>query len=210
MATTKLPSLSLNAAGQLGGAMIASHWKGKPYQKRYVRPHDPKTQLQIARRARVKFLCNAWRRLTDAEKATWEPLRHRRELPLYNVFLADNMPVSTLTGGTYRQGNRLGTSTYSPGHTIAAQALPRAVRVTWNDLGNQPDWCWMILRQTPPLTLLSPARDAIAYLNPGAGVLEFLDFHPVIGAINWYWIRDYGGRNLYTTSTAGASATPLP
>jgi hypothetical protein len=210
MTKTALPALSLEAAGQIGHAMISSHWKGRPYQKRYVVPHDPKSQLQVARRARTKFLTNAWATLTAAQKASWETIRKGRELPLYCVFLAHNMPYSNRYYSTWPRADHTGSSATADGHVLSAVGIPRAVQLAWTAPPGQPSWCWVIMRQTSPYVALSLGRHAIAYLRAGADVLSWIDYHSVPGVENRYWIRDCNETGTYSSDGNAANATPLP
>jgi len=91
MPRTKGPGLAIDAAGSVGRVLIQSHWKGNPYVKRYVKPFDARTQLQLANRAATKWLINLWRTLTTAQQATWLLHPKSKTLPPYQTFLSENL-----------------------------------------------------------------------------------------------------------------------
>lgn len=75
--------------GQLGKDMIASSWKGKPYMKAYAVPENPRTERQQENRRRFGSAKEAWRRLTDAERAAYE--RRADGMSGWNLFVREFM-----------------------------------------------------------------------------------------------------------------------
>jgi hypothetical protein len=56
-------------SGQMGKSSIASSWKGRPYVKAYTVPDNPRTERQQENRNRFGGAKDAWRALTDEERA---------------------------------------------------------------------------------------------------------------------------------------------
>lgn len=66
------PAMSLEASGSLGGALVFSKWKGRPYVRELVRPANPRSGLQVGMRSMFAFLAQQWQNLTSVEQATWQ------------------------------------------------------------------------------------------------------------------------------------------
>lgn len=56
--------------------------------RRHVKPPDPKTPAQLARRSAFAAALLAWRALTAAEKEQWSATGKPRALPGYQCFLS--------------------------------------------------------------------------------------------------------------------------
>lgn len=85
------PAMSLEASGQLGGVMVFSKWKGRPYARTLVRPHNPKTQAQTGIRAMMAFLAQQWDGLSAPEKASWLLLSAATNISPFNAYIAHNI-----------------------------------------------------------------------------------------------------------------------
>ena len=72
MARTKGPLFSLQASGQLGGAIVYSIWKGRPYVRILTIPSNPKSGLQVGMRSVFKYITQSFSGLTAALKTAWE------------------------------------------------------------------------------------------------------------------------------------------
>lgn len=84
------PALSLDASGTIGGLLTFSKWKGRPYVRTRVIPHNPKSAAQIGIRSMMKFLAQVWAGLSDGNKATWELAADARKVSPFNAFVAAN------------------------------------------------------------------------------------------------------------------------
>ena len=67
MARVRTPLLSLGATGRLGGAVVASRWKGLNVLKQLVPPSNPRTAAQTAHRAAVAAAVRGWRLYLTAD-----------------------------------------------------------------------------------------------------------------------------------------------
>jgi hypothetical protein len=86
------PLFSLDASGSLGGAIVASKWKGRNYMRRLVIPANPRSGGQTANRALIAFLSQVWAGLTAPNQATWNALAAQGNFSPFNAFVrADAM-----------------------------------------------------------------------------------------------------------------------
>src|SRR2546422_8999383 len=72
--------------GTIAKDMVASTWKGHEYLREYVIPKDPKTELQLERRAVFRDAVAAWHVLTQDEKAAHN--REARGMSGFNLFVS--------------------------------------------------------------------------------------------------------------------------
>jgi len=86
MAQVTGPLLSLDATGQIGGAIVFSHWKGRNTVRKLVTPSNPQTGAQTGQRAMMTFLSAAWAPMSAADKATWEALAEEKKYSPFNAF----------------------------------------------------------------------------------------------------------------------------
>lgn len=91
MVKVRGPMMSMAASGSLGGSVVFSSWKGRPYVRELVIPSNPKSGGQVGRRALFKFLTQEWTDLSTADKATWQPLADTLVASTFNAFLSANM-----------------------------------------------------------------------------------------------------------------------
>lgn len=84
------PLMSLDARGQLGKNLIFSKSGKSNYAKTYKTPTNPQSAAQTAHRLGIGFISQLWRTLHPEQKATWQELADRLQLPLYHAFLKYN------------------------------------------------------------------------------------------------------------------------
>lgn len=87
MVKVAAPALSLEASGSLGGIMVFSKWKGRPYVRTLVTPSNPKSGGQVGVRAMFRFLSQAWAGLTAADQATWEDRADQTIVSPFNAYM---------------------------------------------------------------------------------------------------------------------------
>lgn len=84
------PAMSLEASGSLGGVMVFSKWKGRPYVRALVRPSNPKSGGQVGVRSMFKFISQNWAAISDADKATFEDRADQKVISPFNAFMSLN------------------------------------------------------------------------------------------------------------------------
>lgn len=72
MAKLHGPLFSLDARGKLGRALVYSIWKGLNYARKYVIPHNPKTEAQELIRGYFSTAVAAYQAEDESTWATWE------------------------------------------------------------------------------------------------------------------------------------------
>lgn len=89
------PLFSLDASGSIGGAIVASKWKGRNYMRRLVTPANPRSDGQVSNRAVMRFLSQAWANLTELEQAAWDLLAAQGNFSPFNAYVKRNMQLWT-------------------------------------------------------------------------------------------------------------------
>jgi len=91
MATVKGPLFSLDARGQVGGAVVFGSWKGRNYVRRHSIPSNPQSVSQVGMRSMMKFLSQVWASLSTAQQAPWIEVAARTNVSPFNAFVAFDM-----------------------------------------------------------------------------------------------------------------------
>ncbi len=84
------PAMSLDASGTIGGILTFSKWKGRPYVRTRVIPSNPKSAPQLAVRAVMKFLAQAWSTLATPNKLSWDLAAEANKISAFNAFTSAN------------------------------------------------------------------------------------------------------------------------
>lgn len=79
------------AGGSLAGELTFSTWKGRPYLKKHRTPKQPRTPGQLARRAMMAFLSQAWKTISPQDRATWSELARASEISAFNAYQRENL-----------------------------------------------------------------------------------------------------------------------
>ncbi len=90
MVKVQAPALSLEASGSIGGAMVFSKWKGRPYVRALVKPANPKSGGQVGVRSMFKFLAQQWQNLVAGDQASWEVRADQKIISPFNAFCGFN------------------------------------------------------------------------------------------------------------------------
>lgn len=91
MVKLKAPSISLGAAGGIGGALVFSNWKGRAYAKKLSTPQNPKSGGQVGMRSMTRFLSTGFGELSTANIATWLDLAAELNVSTYNAWVSYNL-----------------------------------------------------------------------------------------------------------------------
>lgn len=77
-------------SGRVGDAVFYTRY-GRQYMRPYVKPSNPDTPAQRARRFAFRNAVRAWQALGDEEKLQWKNIGRKRHLPGYNAFISHAM-----------------------------------------------------------------------------------------------------------------------
>jgi len=91
MVRVQAPCLSLDASGSLGGAIVFSKWKGRPYVRELVKPSNPKSGGQVGVRAMMSFLTKDWSNIGSTNQATWADRADAKVVSTFNAYVGYNM-----------------------------------------------------------------------------------------------------------------------
>lgn len=90
MVKVAAPCLSLGASGALGGAIVFSTWKGRPYVRELVKPANPKSGGQVGVRSMFKFLAQRWTDVPSGKQASWEDRADDKVISPFNAYMGYN------------------------------------------------------------------------------------------------------------------------
>lgn len=121
MARTTGPLMSMDASGTVGKAIVFAKWKGRNYVRRWVIPSNPKSDLQVATRAMMKYLTQIWSSIETITQATWADLADAGKVSPFNAFISRNMSDWTQS---------LAPSKASPALRAAAVTTPASIHST--------------------------------------------------------------------------------
>lgn len=175
MAIVKGPAMSLAASGSLGGALVYSIWKGRPYVRQLVTPANPKSGAQTGFRSSMKFLAQNWSGLSAAEQATWLTRAQDKIVSNFNAFTSYNQLRWRNFLTPSKEDPAAMASTPATAATGAAVAGVRMATVTLTDSGTAPDWGYILFRDTT--TGFTPAISNAIALVPWdvAGATVYID-----------------------------------
>lgn len=91
MALVSAPLLSLDASGSVGGALVFSKWKGRPYVRQLVKPANPRSGGQVGMRSMMKFLSQNWTSVSSADKASWQTQADAIVASPFNAYVKANL-----------------------------------------------------------------------------------------------------------------------
>ena len=102
MARVTGPLLSMDASGAVGGSIVFSKWKGRNYVRRFVVPHNPRSALQVAQRAVLRFLSTDWAGIPVLDQATWDSLAAATNISPFNAYLSNGLNRNSQLKGPAR------------------------------------------------------------------------------------------------------------
>jgi len=140
--------MSLDASGKLGGSLVFSKWKGRPYARILVTPANPQSGGQVGIRSMFAFLSQNWVILTPTQSASWEDLAAAGVFSPFNAFMQQNQlrwrnaisptPTWPAPGGMARCATP----------TIVVTGGIRQVQITFSTATINQNWGLIIFRST--------------------------------------------------------------
>jgi hypothetical protein len=198
--------MSLDASGSLGGAVVFSKWKGRPYVRSLVIPHNPKSGGQVGVRAMFQFLTQKWAALTAGNKATWEDRAAATNISPFNAYVAHNQ---------FRWRNFLAPSKEDPAAeasstpsapTVVATAGTRQISLAITHGATSPTWGYMIFR-SPTGTFTGVWSNCIACVAiDGSANGAYIDT-PLAAGTYYYSAIGFNIDGVKGTESAEANAT---
>ncbi len=176
MARVNGPLMSMDASGSLGGTIVYSKWKGRPYVRQLVRPANPKSGGQVSMRAMLKFLSQNWAAIGTSTKDSWEDLADAGVYSNFNAFTKFNLRRHAEFLAPQKGAGGTPSDTPTLIDTFTATAGVRAITISVNDdATNDPAWGYLLYRHLD--TGFTPAFDnlhAVLFANAATPV-TFVD-----------------------------------
>lgn len=139
--------MSLEASGTLAKTLVYSRWKGRPYTREHVIPHNPKTATQVSVRAMLKFISQIYSTLSATIQSHWTDQGKKDEITGMNFMVQRAQFQRAQGNGPYQDFPA------TAGGTPAAPTLtPTNGRKLVTIAINQPPpantWAWFLWMST--------------------------------------------------------------
>lgn len=206
MVRVQAPAMSLEASGSLGGAIVFSKWKGRPYVRELVKPANPRSGGQVGMRAMLRFLSQDWENIGAVPQASWATRANAKVISPFNAYIGFNQ---------YRWRDFLGpTDTDPPATTdvqptlgvLSAVAGVRSITVTQLITTAADGWGICFFRS--PTGTFTSTFDKLKYIGKivGTAAVNFVD-SPLAPGTYYYEIRPITKDGQLGTASAEVNAT---
>lgn len=142
------PLFGFDASGKIGGALVFSKWKGRPYVRRLVIPKNPKSAKQVSVRSMLTFLSQQWKNISTVDQDTWITLADQLIVSPFNAYMKVNQKRwgNFLAPGETDPVGETGTLPTAPTQASVGGVLQATITT---GLGSVNDgWGVMIFRST--------------------------------------------------------------
>ncbi len=151
MARVNGPLMSLDASGSLGGTVVFSKWKGRPYVRQLVKPSNPRSGGQISVRAALKFLAQNWAGITLTKRNSWNDLADAGVYSTFNAYTKIGLTRNADFLAPHQDATDTQIETPSVIGTFTAVAGVRSITITIDDTDlADPSWGYLIYRNLTP------------------------------------------------------------
>lgn len=200
------PAFSLEASGQLAGALVFSKWKGRPYIRELVKPSNPKSGGQVGIRSMLAFLTKDWQNIGSTPQGSWQDRADAKVISPFNAYVGYNVarwrdflaPTRTDPEGTADNQATLG--------TLAAVAGVRSITVTQPVTTANEGWGIAFFRS--PTTTFSTSYDKCKHVGKISGTADvvFVD-GPLAPGTYYYMIRPFTWDGQLGSESSEVNAT---
>lgn len=201
------PAFSMGASGKLGGAMVFSKWKGRPYVRELVKPANPRSGGQISMRRMLKFLSQEWSGIGSTPKGTWQAPADAKVVSPFNAYVSS---------GAKRNRSFLAPSQSYPAtpgvavdamDTFTATAGVREISIVANTVA-VTDAAWGFLLYRGLTTGFTPAFSNLHAVMVAAGITDvtFVD-GPLDPDEYFYDVKPFGPEGFIGALDGEISAT---
>jgi hypothetical protein len=175
MARTLGPLMSIEASGKFGKTLVYSKWKGRPYCRELVIPHNPRTAKQTGVRAMMAFIADRWSYLSSVIHDTWNDLAATSEISPFNAYISENLkrwqlnkaPTQEYPAAETSTGLTITSHTYTGGAGFATLSLTPS--------GSTNIWGFAIFRDIAEITAPSWANAIAVIPANGANAVSYTD-----------------------------------
>jgi hypothetical protein len=169
------PMFSFEASGTIGSIATFSKWKGRPYVRQRVVPANPKTALQVATRAMLRFLTQAWIDVDPTPQGTWDDLAAAAQISPFNAYVGRNQRRFREFQAPSQSYPAAETGTQPVATLDSAVGGPSYIDLTFTITTLNAVWGVMIFRS--PSGSFTPSRANCIAVIPvdGTGTLVYTD-----------------------------------
>jgi len=175
MVKVNAPAMSLDASGSLGGAIVFSKWKGRPYVRTLVKPSNPKSALQVSMRAMFKFLSQQWASISSADQTTWQDRADQLVASQFNAYTSLNQNRWRNYLAPSEADPPAETGTVATFNTASATAGTRQVTVTYPLATLNDNWGLILHRSLTSGFTPSVSTVIGVVLANATGDVDFVD-----------------------------------
>lgn len=202
MAKVSGPLMSMEASGTLAGAITFSKWKGRPYVRARVTPHNPRSSAQVGVRSNMAGLVHLYQANKALLDAAFMDRAKQRSISAFNAFTG---AMQTRRSENLYAAQDPAPTNAAPANNataLAAAVANKYVTLTWADAVAADAWAFEIYRAlaADPTGLLT---EQIALIKRGAQV--FTD-GPLIAGTWHYVIRAISTNGGGTVVSAAVTA----
>jgi hypothetical protein len=171
MVKVSAPAMSLEASGKLGGSLVFSKWKGRPYVRALVKPSNPRTGPQTGVRAMMRFLSQAWKALGSTIWSDWEDRAKETTISPFNAYISYNMARWRRFLGCSQLDPATEASTANTVSAITATGAIRQIAVSITPTAATALWAYAIFRDAAAPTTAFSSCIAVILANGASAVL---------------------------------------
>lgn len=199
--------MSLDASGSLGGALVFSKWKGRPYVRTLVKPSNPKSALQVSMRAMFKFLSQQWAGISTANQATWQDKADAGVYSTFNAYVSENQERwrNFLAPGQADPVGEAGTNAVV--NAVTATAGVRQITINVDITTQNDGWGWCLYRSLT--TGFTPGVSNLIAVGITAGDGASTDYvdTPLDPDTYYYVVQCFNNDGLFQLPEAEVNAT---
>jgi len=147
MARVSGPLMSMDASGTVAGSITFTKWKGRNVVRRHAIPSNPKSAKQVAVRSAMRFLSQAWSKISIAATPQWQDLADATKISPFNAFIQRNLrnfrdALMPVIAPQYTGAGDLETT-----QTVVAAGGVRSLSLTITTSAYANDWGYVVYRK---------------------------------------------------------------
>ena len=180
------PMFSLGASGKLGGTIVFSKWKGRPYVRELVTPSNPKSGGQVSMRAMMKFLSQEWSGMSAGAKTSWQDPADAGVVSTFNAFVSANLELNRSFLAPHQNYPQVIGAAVDAIDTFTAVAGVREITITLDTVA-VADAAWGFLLFWSLSTGFTPSFSNLLSVIPANGTTDVIFVHGPLDPDTYYY-----------------------